>query len=404
MIRVLHLCSNHKVTGPAELALDTARQLERVLDGMNSGGGDSVHCLFVSSRHPRDTLWVDTLARERGLDVLSPDGLRLAKHFNPLRSYLDSRVLRRLLDRERIDLVHCHLSNDHMVAALARRSGASIPIVRTIYDGEPLAPSWRNRWSLGRACDHVVCFSDAVLDGLRREPFALPAGRLSLLDPPIDTERFDPGLPGRRERGRARLGLEARGGFTAGIVARMQRHRHFHSLLEAVKLASGEIPGFRFVIIGRGTHQEEVAREPVRRLGLSGVVIFAGYLQGEEYVETLQGLDAKVFLVPGSDGTCRAVREAMASGIPVVAARRGMLPRLVQDGETGYLFDDDDGGESPRTLARLLVALASDEPRRRRMAAASRRRALESFGYRRYVDRLREIYERIRVATPLSAP
>ncbi len=387
MIRVLHLCSNHKVTGPAELALDTARQLERLSDG--------VHCLFVSSRPPRDTLWVDALARERGLEVVTPDGLRLAKHFNPLRSFLDSRALRRYLDRETVDLIHCHLPNDHVVAAMARRSGVSIPIVRTVYDGDPVVPNRRQRWSLGRRCEHVVCFSGTVRDSLLLEPFALPAERVSLLDPPIDTERFDPGVSLRRERGRSRLGLEGHRGFTAGIVARMQRHRRFHALLEAVQIVAAEVPDFRFVIIGRGTHQEEVAREPVRRLGLSDVVIFAGYLQGEEYVETLQSLDVKVFLVPGSDGTCRAVREAMAAGIPVVAARRGMLPRLVQDGKTGHVFDDD-AGNAPRNLARRLVELARDEPLRRRMAAASRQAAIERFSYRPHVEALIEIYERAR--------
>ena len=34
--------------------------------------------------------------------------------------------------------------------------------------------------------------------------------------------------------------------------------------------------------------------------------------RGIEYVDTLRCMDAKVFLVPGSDGSCRAVREAMA--------------------------------------------------------------------------------------------
>ena len=175
----------------------------------------------------------------------------------------------------------------------------------------------------------------------------------------------------------------------------MQRHRRFHALLEAVQIVAAEVPDFRFVIIGRGTHQEEVAREPVRRLGLSDVVIFAGYLQGEEYVETLQSLDVKVFLVPGSDGTCRAVREAMAAGIPVVAARRGMLPRLVEDGKTGHVFDDE-AGDAPRNLARRLVELARDEPLRRRMAAASQQAAIERFSYRPHVEALIEIYERAR--------
>lgn len=154
----------------------------------------------------------------------------------------------------------------------------------------------------------------------------------------------------------------------------MQTHRRFEVLLEAVRRAVAEAPRLRLVVIGRGTNQETVAREPARRLGLGEVVRFPGYLDGDDYVAALAGLDAKIFLVPGSDGSCRAVREALAMGKPVVAARRGMLVEIVRDGETGLLVDDE-----PEALARALARLAGDGEARRRMGEAAGREARERF-------------------------
>lgn len=393
-MRVLHLFSNHKLTGPAELALDTART--EVLF-TTPGAADpplreeAVETALMSGWHSFNPLWVEDLARERGVRVVRPERMVLKKHFNPYRSLLDARRLARYLDEEPADVLHCHLWNDHTVAALATRgpgSAGRIPIVRTLYEGEPFRPTWRQRWLLRRASDHVVCFSPSVHEALTKAARVTVPGRTTLLDPPIDTQRFRPDRD-RRERGRRRLGI-APDVFTAGIVARMQTHRRFEVLLEALRRAVPGAPGMRFVIVGRGTNQETVAREPVRRMGLSSTVIFPGYLEGEDYAEVLSALDLKLFLVPGSDGSCRAVREALACGIPVLAARRGILPTLVRDGVTGRIVED-----TVEDLGEALVELATDGSRRREMGRAARQDAVERFGYRRYVAALLDIYDRI---------
>jgi glycogen(starch) synthase len=162
-------------------------------------------------------------------------------------------------------------------------------------------------------------------------------------------------------------------------------------LLEAARLARERIPGFQLVIVGRGTKQEAVARDPVRRLGLSDTVRFAGYVAGDAYPATLASFDAKVFLVPGSDGSCRAVREALAMGVPVIATRRGILPELVRDGVDGLLVD-----ETPEAIADAVAALADDRARLARMAADARRGAVERFAFDRFAARLEGIYAELR--------
>jgi glycosyltransferase involved in cell wall biosynthesis len=87
-------------------------------------------------------------------------------------------------------------------------------------------------------------------------------------------------------------------------------------------------------------------------LGLEKHVHFPGYIDGENYVGMLRAFDVGVFLVPGSDGTCRAVREIMSMGKPMVVADRGMLAEIVSHGRNGLVFDGNTEGllESLDTL------------------------------------------------------
>jgi glycosyltransferase involved in cell wall biosynthesis len=203
----------------------------------------------------------------------------------------------------------------------------------------------------------------------------------------IDLRRFNPDreLPDMR----ARLGIPA-DAFVVGIVARMQTHRRYEDLIEAAALLVEASDRFHFVSIGRGTKQEGVAYAPVRAKRLEARVHFAGYLSGDEYVGMVKAFDVKVFLVPGSDGTCRAVREAMAMGKPVVAARRGMLPELVEDGVTGMV-----GGEGAGALVAALHGLEQDPACVHRLGRAAREKALWEFDPSKQAQRVAEIYRRV---------
>jgi glycosyltransferase involved in cell wall biosynthesis len=132
---------------------------------------------------------------------------------------------------------------------------------------------------------------------------------------------------------------------------------------------------------------DEVAVKPAARKELAGKVIFTGYRRGSEYVETVRCMDTKIFLVPGSDGSCRAVREAMALGVPVVATKRGMLPEIIEDGVSGILVE-----ETADSLTEALTLLAGDTALRKKMAKAARESARSRFGLPQQAERVESIY------------
>ena len=115
-------------------------------------------------------------------------------------------------------------------------------------------------------------------------------------------------------------------------------------------------------------------------------MVFAGYRSGD-YLDVLRQIAVLVFLVPGSDGTCRAVLEAAACGIPAITSRRGALPEIVADGRTGRVVDED-----PEALASAAAELLADADLRARMGAAARHRAERLFTPERFAEEAQALY------------
>ncbi|MCZ6465395.1 MAG: glycosyltransferase, partial [Proteobacteria bacterium] len=182
-----------------------------------------------------------------------------------------------------------------------------------------------------------------------------------------------------------------------GIAARVQRHRRFDLLFEAMAELARQRPDARLLVMGRGTHFDELARRPVERLGLGDRVILAGH-RSLDYPALLGSLDVFTLLVPGSDGTCRALLEASLCGVPSVATRRGALPEIVLDGETGLLVD-----ERPADLAAAWQRLLDDAPLRRKLGAAARSRAERLFVPDRFAADVERFYASVLAAPSSSA-
>ncbi len=343
------------------------------------------------------------MSRGRGLEPVLD--FHLDRYLDVRKNLRDLRELARCMDREEIDLVHVHQSHDHAVAGFAvRRSRRRPRIVRTNHKGTALRRTLGNRVLLRRMTDGYLTFSAGGLEADRRA-FRLPESTSFRIPVSVDLRRFDPART--KGDGRAAFGF-ARGQVVVAVVARMQRHRRIEVILEGLARARREAPELRGLFIGRGTHRETVAVEPARRLGLAEAVVFPGYLGAprgdvapgrDPYVEALSAIDAMVLLVPGSDGTCRAVREAMAMGKVPVVSRRGLLPELVEDGRTGLVVD-----ETPAGVADALVRLARNPELRLALGLRARQEARERFETEAQGRVVSDAYRRILDGAPDGRP
>jgi glycosyltransferase involved in cell wall biosynthesis len=129
-------------------------------------------------------------------------------------------------------------------------------------------------------------------------------------------------------------------------VGRLAREKGIESLAWVMD----ELPEARLALVGDGPD-----RIRLERVFAKLPVHFAGFLAGDELAAAYASAD--VFVMPSSTETLGFVAlEAMASGVPVVAADAGGLRDVVQHGENGLLYDPS---QRKAALAPIRELLAS---------------------------------------------
>jgi glycosyltransferase involved in cell wall biosynthesis len=111
-----------------------------------------------------------------------------------------------------------------------------------------------------------------------------------------------------------------------------------------------EFPELHLVIIGSGDQQAVLLRQ-AKEADIGDAVHLVGHR--EDIENGLAGMDC--FVLPSlNEGMGRALIEAMAAGLPVIAGRVGGIPSLIQDGQNGLLVPAGDGRAIADALRRIL--------------------------------------------------
>ncbi|OPZ27577.1 MAG: D-inositol 3-phosphate glycosyltransferase [Lentisphaerae bacterium ADurb.BinA184] len=374
-MKVLFLYSDWKWTGPAEPVL-------QMCQGLQARGHDVLLAHMADAAVYKES--VSQKAVEYGLHTTTR--FRLDRHLPPVGTARDLFALPRFLARGRFDILHVHLTHDHALGGLCARL---VPrrrrplVVRTLHRRDVLRPTLGNRLLLRRLSDGCLTFTESFRQRTL-ERFRLDPGQVGLQPMTVDIERFSPER--RFADVRPTYGIPADAPLI-GIVGRWQKYRKAEVFLDAAARVIEAEPATRFMIIGRSSQMQESVVQPMRALGLQEHVILPGYLI-ESYADALNGLDIFTLLMPGFDGTARAVREAMALAKPCVVADFGMLPEIVPDGVAGLVVPTD-----PQALAAAWLALIRDPERRRRFGQGARAHACEHFAPHRVAPALEAFYQ-----------
>ncbi len=142
------------------------------------------------------------------------------------------------------------------------------------------------------------------------------------------------------------------------------REKGQRDVLAVARCLVDDYPPIRFVLAGRGPDEAALGAEAAR-LGNVRLVGFASH-------PAVWYGAADAFVFPSrTEGLGGALLEAMANGLPVLAARTGGIPEVVKDGRDGLLFASGDTA----AFAAALVRLFHNDTLRRRLARAARKRA-----------------------------
>ena len=175
----------------------------------------------------------------------------------------------------------------------------------------------------------------------------------------------------------------------AVYTGRLSHDKGLKPLVIAWRQVLARWPSARLWLAGEGSEQTALQRQ-IEVLNLSGRVLLAGVFDTVD--ELLAAAD--LFVAPSLEvGTAVSLMEAMAAGLPIVAADTAGHRPWITDGQHGLLVPGDDACALAAAIQRLL-----DEPElAARLGAAAHRRAAE-FSLARMADQHLALFESLRSA------
>lgn len=175
------------------------------------------------------------------------------------------------------------------------------------------------------------------------------------------------------------------------FLGKLHADKGIFDLLDAVSQLRSAVPDVRLVCAGEG-ERIAVARY-AERLGIADAVKFTGWVGPSGKRALLES--AAVYALPSyGEGMPMSLLEAMAAGVPVVAAPVGGIPEVVVDGTSGFLAAPGDIA----TLQRLLRKLLLERSLGARIGAAGRETVRARFAAERALPALEELYAGIGLA------
>jgi phosphatidylinositol alpha-1,6-mannosyltransferase len=205
----------------------------------------------------------------------------------------------------------------------------------------------------------------------------VPADRIRVLHPGVDTARFRPA--GRDLRVRTRLGWRDRPVLLT--VARLEKHKGHDQVIRALASVRHAIPDVLYAIVGDGKQREALEGLVAENDGLAHSVQFLGELDDATMIQCYQQCDLFVLAnrQVGQDieGFGMVLLEAQACGKPVLAGASGGTAETMRIPETGRVVPCD----GPAELAAAICELMTDRAHMQRMGEAARQWVVERFDW-----------------------
>lgn len=301
-------------------------------------------------------------AEEEGIPAVAAPGLN---SLNPVEWVGAVRFLRALIRRLGIDVVDVHRSEGFALVALAVR-GTGAVLVRTRGDMRCPRRDPFNRMLHVYGCDGLAASGKAVA-GQMAYAFNLEEEDIRVIYYGVDAVHFSPG-DAERLRREWHVPKDA---FLTGMIGRADRVKGVGTFLQAAARVGRERENAMFLMAVKEDHADmPLYRDMVVKMGLEGRMVELGYREDIEQV--YRALDCLVVASTGSEANCRVTLEAMASGLPVIASAVGVIPEVVVEGRTGYLFEPGSVGAVVEAIDDLMAG-----PERARHMGAEGRRIVE---------------------------
>lgn len=235
--------------------------------------------------------------------------------------------------------------------------------------------------------DKIRCVSNSIITEAKK--YGISSNKLVFVPSRCDVKKFDPKV-WQDAREELRNQLKIRDKKVIMFLGTLSVHKGLSYLLRAMPDVFSYYPDSIVLLIGSGPLMNELESQ-ASELCIADKVKFCGHIAYDEVPLYLSTAD--IFVFPSIDeGLPRAVMEAMAMELPVVASRVGGIPEIILHKETGLLVDPC----QPSQIAESLIWVLNNESLAREMGVRARQKIVSQYSFERgiekYVDLLYEVY------------
>ncbi len=312
---------------------------------------------------------VHSKAAELGTRVVT---MLLRSRVDPLCSWR----LWRFCRRNKIDVLKAYSSKDHWICLPLYFCGIPLSRARCITD--PIGSKSR-AFVFKHGCSQIVADASVIKRHLVEDHGVDPA-KIEVIGSAVDLEKFKPPRDGSKFRREFGVADDT---TLIGNVGMIRPDKGQLILVEAARLILEKRPNVRFVIVGQGTgilKRGINVRNAIDRAGLADKIIMAGYRW--DTPEVYAACDMVVIASLRTEASPIVLREAFASGRPVIATKVGDIPEIVEHRQNGLLIEPGDS----QALAAAIMEFISDRKLAAHCAANGLRYATEHFSFDKMME------------------
>ncbi|GAA2223537.1 glycosyltransferase family 4 protein [Streptomyces nogalater] len=254
--------------------------------------------------------------------------------------FLSAARVRRWLHEGAFDVVHIHEPTSPSLGLLTCWA-ASGPIVATFHTSNPRSRAMIAAYAILQAALEKISARIAVSEYARRTLVEHLGGDAVVIPNGVDVDFF----------AKAEPRPEWQGG-TIGFIGRIDEPRKgLPVLMRALPGILAARPDTRLLVAGRGDEQAAVADLPAE---LRPRVEFLGMISDEDKARLLRSVDLYVAPNTGGESFGIILVEAMSAGAPVLASDLDAFVQVLDQGEAGEVFANEDADALSEAAVRLL--------------------------------------------------
>ena len=281
------------------------------------------------------TLFSRDLSREEPFtDEIKKHGIRIGRlGLTTWRDFQTFKKYMRLIDEEKIDIVHAHTVPADFWGCLIARIFKHRKTVITLH-GPDLKKTFISRLQrkIVNTClsNKIIEVSDFLKYLSIKEDFA-GNDKIIVIPNQVDIAIFDPEKKGTQIRAEYNIPDDV---ITIGSVGRFIKRKGFEICLQVFANIKKQYSKTRFILCGYG-EEEGFYKIVAKNLCIEKDVIFTGHRMDVDQV--MAAIDIFLFTPYYGEGFGLVLIEAMAAGKPVVASNVYPSPEIVIDGKSGFL-------------------------------------------------------------------